>query len=80
MSEKLSLKDKIKETFTMWLRLTDGVNIKVFEKKFSCKIDEIYDKKINELISNGLLEKKKEYIKIPNDKIFLSNSIMSELI
>ena len=80
MSEKLSLKDKIKETFTMWLRLTDGVNIKVFEKKFSCKIDEIYETKINELISNGLLEKKKEYIKIPNDKIFLSNSIMSELI
>ena len=80
MSEKLSLKDKIKETFTMWLRLTDRVNIKVFEKKFSCKIDEIYETKINELISNGLLEKNKEYIKIPNDKIFLSNSIMSELI
>ena len=80
MSEKLSLTDKIKETFTMWLRLTDGVNIRVFEKKFSCKIENIYDSKINELISNGLLERKKDYIKIPDDKIFLSNSIMSELI
>ena len=38
MSEKLSLKDKIKETFTMWLRLTDGVNIKVFEKNFPVRL------------------------------------------
>ena len=80
MSEKLTFSSKIKETFTMWLRLTEGVNIKVFEYKFSCKIEEIYGSKIHDLINKELLEKNNGYIKIPKDKIFLSNSVMSELI
>ena len=80
MTEKLNFSRKIKETFTMWLRLTEGVNVKVFEYKFSCKITEIYGSKIHDLINKKLLEKNNGYIKIPKDKIFLSNSVMSELI
>ena len=80
MNEELDFIKKSKETFTMWLRLTEGVNIVDFEKKISSKLGNIYNSKIDELIDLKLLEKIDGNIRIPKNKIFLSNTIMSELI
>ena len=44
MNEELNFIKKSKETFTMWLRLTEGVNIIDFEK-ISSKLDNIYNSK-----------------------------------
>lgn len=80
MREKLSPFKKAKETLIMWLRLSSGVNLSEFKIKTGFEIKELYSDEIEYLLKNNLLELVNNYLRIPKDKRFLSNSVFIELI
>jgi len=78
--EKLSKINKAKEIFIMWLRLNNGVNIFEYEKKTKISLNNIYRNEVNDLIEKKLLIKDSGFIKIPENKKFLSDYVFSELV
>jgi len=78
--EKLSKINKAKEIFIMWLRLNKGVNIFEYEKKTKISLNNIYRNEVNDLIEKKLLIKDSGFIKIPENKKFLSDYVFSELV
>ena len=56
------------------LRKTEGVSRKKFYEKYHKQIEEIFP--INDLEKKGLLERNNDFIRIPNHKIYLSNTIL----
>lgn len=60
------------------LRKIEGINKKRFNDKYNCNIEDIFD--IDELLKNKLLEEKDNYLLIPRDKLYLSNSILVNFI
>lgn len=60
------------------LRKIKGVNKKDFFDKYNFKIEDIFD--IINMIDKNLLEDKEGYIRIPKDKLYLSNSILINFI
>ena len=60
------------------LRKIEGVNISCFEDKYTCSIKDTFN--IEELLEKGLLEEKDNYLFIPKDKLYLSNSILVNFI
>ena len=80
IKERLPSYSKAKETFVMWLRLNEGVNILDFEEKVNVKLKNLYTNEIDELIDKNFLIKQFGNIKIPDNKKFLSDYVFSELI
>ena len=74
----LTEKEKMEEEMFLGLRKLNGVNTKKFEKKYNKKIEDVF--KINNLIEQGLLEQKDEYLYIPSKYIYTSNDIMLEFV
>lgn len=56
------------------LRVRKGVSIDLFYQKFHRQIDEVYD--IMSLENDKLLERVDGFIRIPSDKIYVSNQIL----
>ena len=60
------------------LRKIEGVNKKTFLNKFNKDIKQVFD--IERLIDEGLLKENEEYIFIPENNIYISNSILVNFI
>ena len=67
---------RMENEMMLGLRKISGVNIDNFNKKYSKNIYEVFD--INKLISDGKIEVVDGNIRIPKDKLYLSNEIMME--
>ena len=76
--EIISINEKKKEYFLLGLRMLDGVSIKKYKEKF--KSDPFKDFNISSLIDKGLLEIDNDYLRIPEDKIFIANLVFEEFV
>lgn len=76
--EELSINNKMDYEMILGLRKLIGVNKKNFFNKYNVNIKDIYN--IDNLIKKGLIEEDKDYIRIPKDKIYISNSILINFI
>ena len=76
--EKISKEIDMENEMIFGLRKIKGVNKKEFFDKFNSDIYDIFD--IMNLISNKLLIDDGEYIFIPEDKLYVSNSILVNFI
>lgn len=76
--EKLTKSDKMDYEMILGLRLLDGVSKRKFKEKYGCSIEDLYN--VNFLINNGLIISSTDYIKIPEDKIYVSNEILINFI
>ena len=76
--EKLSKSDKIDYEMILGLRLLDGVSKRGFEDKYDISLDDVYN--IDNLIENGDIISSSDYIKIPEDKLYVSNEILINFI
>ena len=74
LSEKIDKKINMEYEMILGLRKTSGILKKDFIKKFSFPIEESFD--IIELVNNKLLIDDGERIYIPEDKLYISNSIL----
>ena len=60
------------------LRTLKGVSISHFFQKYHRNITDIYD--IVDLLENQLLVQKGDYLAIPEDKIYISNTILVQFL
>ena len=75
----LSIKEQMEEEIILGLRKTKGINYKEFENKFSKKITNVFPK-ISNLISEGLLKEKNEFIYIPQKYFYICNHILVKIL
>ncbi|QAT40775.1 radical SAM family heme chaperone HemW [Clostridium sp. JN-9] len=73
-------KDNMEEFMFMGLRMTDGISIEEFHKRFNIDIFSIYGHIINKFINNSLLIMKNGRIFLSPEGIEVSNSVMCEFI
>ena len=76
--EPLTLEDKIEYEVILNLRLKRGINLNEFQNKYNKKLKEIYD--YNELLINNFLELDENSLRIPEEKLYVSNVIIVKLI
>ena len=79
-SERLADKAKARETFVMWLRLTEGVHVEEFEEWTGYNVCKLYGHELDNLIQQGLLEWVGTQLRIPIEHQFISDAIFSELV
>ena len=77
-SHLLSKKEQMENEMILGLRKLEGVNIKKFYDKYNVNIEDVFD--INALINNNDLVKENGYLKIKEDKIYISNDILVNFI
>jgi len=77
--EELSPRDKFNETIMLSLRMTEGLNLNMLKGKFSPGMYELFDKQLDNVILTGSVIKSKNKIKIPPEKLFISDGIIRDL-
>lgn len=71
----VSTEEDMENEVMLGFRLMDGISISHFKEKFGYSIDKIF--KIKEAIKKGYLIKENDYIKIPENKIYVMNEIIN---
>ena len=69
---------KMENELIFGLRKTSGVSINTFREKYLLDIEQIFD--IIDLVNNNMLKIEEGYIFIPEDKLYISNSILVNFI
>lgn len=78
IQEELNNDDMMFEYIMLRLRLTEGLNMRDFNKKFSADFREMYRMQINYLIKNRLLEIDDDYIRLTKKGMDISNYVIEE--
>ena len=78
--EKLDQNGLMSEYMILGLRLTSGVSVSGFEKRFKTGIFDVYGKEIDRFIQDGLLEHAEDYIKLSEKGLDLANFVMRAFI
>lgn len=76
--EFVSIDDQMDYEMILGLRTLKGVSISHFFQKYRRNITDIYD--IVDLLENQLLVQKGDYLAIPEDKIYISNTILVQFL
>lgn len=76
----LTEKDRISEFIITGLRMTSGIDEKVFFEKFGKKIDELYGAELNKFISMGLMTYNGGRYALTPRGIDISNSVLCEFV
>lgn len=77
--EKLSIKDKFNEAIMLSLRKRDGLNPEQLREKFGESIFGLFERQSAPLLKSGNLVLSDGKIKIPQEKLFLSDGIIRDL-
>ncbi|MEW9923836.1 radical SAM family heme chaperone HemW [Clostridium butyricum] len=75
-----NINDDMEEFMFMGLRMIEGINLKIFKKKFGKDVFDIYDEVIKNNIKKGLLVVDSEKLYLSEKGIELSNYVMSDFI
>ncbi len=78
--ERLSSEEKARETLVMWLRMTDGVDLALFESITGHAVDDLCGDLINSFAEEGLLQRTDKRLALTRKALFVCNSIFSELV
>lgn len=73
-STNISKYDKMEEEMFLGLRKVTGVSVEVFLEKYKVSMFDIFP--VKSLIEKGLLELSDGYVRIPEDKLYLSNEVL----
>lgn len=74
VEEKLTKKDKMTYEMILGLRKLEGVSKKRFLKRYECKVEEAFS--YQEELNKNLLVEDDDFIKVKEDKLYISNEIM----
>lgn len=72
--------ESIKEYIILGLRLTDGLNVGTFQKKYDRDIFELFGKQLDSLLEKGLLQYKDGTIKLTSLGLDLADQVFIEFI
>lgn len=76
--EHLNMKDKKEYEIILGLRLINGINKDIFYQKYGIKLNEYIDYK--DLVKNSLLKENDSFLYIPENKLYISNEILVNLL
>lgn len=76
--EKISMKSKIEYQILLNLRKSEGINLKDFQKLYHKDFKELYD--YSSLIEKKILKEEGDYLFIPENKWYISNEIIVQLL
>ena len=76
--EVLSEEDKIEYEIICNLRKKEGISLTEFQRKYQKELREIFH--YEDLVKKGLLEEIENHLLIPEDKFYISNSILVQLL
>lgn len=76
----LSPQDEMSEFCFLGLRLSDGISVDEFKKRFDCEIEEVYPEELEKNYARGTLEKSENRIYIPEKWVSVSNAIMVDFV
>lgn len=74
-NQMMSYKDMMDNELMLGLRKLQGINVDEFYEKYGENIQDVFPK-IDEYLKNGNLIYKKGYLSIPEDKIYVMNEIL----
>lgn len=80
IEEKQTKEDQEKEFMMLGFRKIQGVNIAKFKEKFTDNPLFLYNKKLNKLVEEGLIEVDLNYIRLTNKGLDLANLVFEEFI
>lgn len=78
--ERLSPKEKARETLVMGLRLMDGVDLAGFEALTGFSVNELCGEAVEHLLAEGLLQRSGQRLALAKTALFIGNSVFSELV
>ena len=74
----VSKKEDMENELMLGLRKLSGINIYNFYEKFNENIQDVFN--LKDAVKEGLLELEGNYLKIPEDKIYIMNEIINSII
>ena len=74
----LSTRDDMENEVMLGLRKLEGINIKKFYEKYGKNIQDEFE--LKSVVKDGLLVLEGEYLKIPENKIYIMNEILNRII
>lgn len=77
--QEITLKEQMQEELILGLRMVKGVNVINFETKYGQTVYEAFPS-VKNLLNKKLLKLKKKQLYIPENKLYLSNSILTDLV
>ncbi len=78
-SEQLTSRDKFNERVMLSLRRVDGLDVEPLQELFPGKEYKFFTNRLKFLITKGLLVENGHKVKIPPDKLFISDGIIRDL-
>lgn len=79
-TEELTVENQMEEEMFLGLRKIEGVSTKKFESKFKRSLESVYGDVVNQLISDGLLLQKNEWLKLSDKGLILGNEVFKEFL
>ena len=76
--EYLNDEDKMEYEVILNLRKSDGIDLNIFKNKYNKELIDVYN--YNDLVNLGLLELGNNHLYIPEDKWYISNSIIVDVL
>jgi oxygen-independent coproporphyrinogen-3 oxidase len=78
--ERMGKRELAAEALMLGLRMTAGVEVSEFEKRYRVSVYERFGEAIRKGIENGLLEYREPHLRLTKKGIFLSNGVFRELV
>ena len=72
--------DKARETLVMWLRMTEGVDLDLFEQTTGYKVDDLCGEAVMNYVSEGLLLRTDDRLSLTDEALFVCNAVFSALL
>ena len=70
----------MEEFVFLGMRKTVGISVKEFKNTFHIDIEECYGKNLERMLSEGLIEKQGDYLRLTTKGIDVSNYVFAELL
>lgn len=80
LNGKENLEREISETMFLGLRLIEGIDLNSLNKRFGIDVYKKYNKEIEELIKNGLLEAKESNLRLTRKGLFVADEVFEKFI
>lgn len=78
--ERLTVDDEMAETMFLGLRLTAGVDLNLFHRRFGRRAEDVYRREIEGLLKNGLVEINNCFLRLSDKGLPLANVVFREFV
>ena len=78
--ERLTVEDEMAETMFLGLRLTAGVDLNLFHRRFGRRAEDVYRREIEGILKNGLVEINGGFLRLSSKGLPLANVVFREFV